>query len=349
VGIILKRKFGHLSDGRKVHQFILKNRNGVELRCIEFGATITHWLTPDRKGKLEDIVLGYPHLEDYQKGNSYLGSVIGRFGNRIENGRFELDGEVFKIPQNEGLHNLHSGPIGFDKKLWSGYETKKETGAAVTFKYTSVDGENGFPGQLNVEATYHLQEDNSLHITYRATTTKSTVINLSQHSYFNLNGMKSDILNHKIMIDADTIIPIDSSSIPLKELYEVDFSPFDFRQPAIIGDRIQQDHPQLTMGSGFDHTFVLNQNSESQITVFEPTSGRYMEVITTEPGVQFYSGNHLNNSIPGKNGREHYPRLGFCLETQHFPNSPNRADFPSTRLNPGTNFSSHTIYRIGIK
>ena len=349
MGTINKKVFGQLSNGIKVHQFTLKNNSGLEVRCIEYGAIITHLFTPNRDGNSDDIVLGYDRLEDYIKGGMYLGAVVGRFGNRIEHGSFKLDDKTYNIPQNESANSLHSGPNGFDKKLWKGLESQESLEPAVTFKMVSPDGDNGFPGELNAEVTYQLKDDNSLHIRYTATTTKTTVVNLTQHSYFNLNGLNSDILDHEIKIDADNIVAVDQASIPLPEMLSVDKTPFDFRERASIGERINMEHAQLNLGSGFDHTFVLNQNLNAAISVYDQFSGRTMEVITTEPGVQFYSGNHLNNSIKGKNGIDYNSRMGFCLETQHFPNSPNRPDFPTSRLDPGDTYKSETVYKFGIK
>lgn len=351
MGTVQKTEYGKLPDGSVVHQFILKNEKGTELRCIEYGATITHWIVPDKHGTLSDIVLGYDSLENYLAGDSYLGAVVGRFANRIEKSSFKIDGETYQIPKNEGSNNLHGGPGGFDTKHWKGTKNPQQNDASVKFSLLSPDGDQGFPGDLKIAVTFTLSDDDELMIEYEATSSKTTVINITQHAYFNLSNKLESISNHQLFIDADQFVPIDSQAIPLAEFARVENTPFDFRNAKKIGHQINQEHPQIEVGTGFDHSFVLNKPGISTLSasVFEPSSGRKLEVITTEPGIQFYSGNHLNDNVSGKNNTTYFSRCGFCLETQHFPNSPNRPDFPSVLLYPDDVFSSKTKYTLSVE
>ena len=333
---------GHV-DGKPVYQFVLKNRSGMIVTLMNFGATITSIYLMDGKPN-GDVVLGYPSLDGYQtKEDPYFGAVVGRYGNRMAKGRFTLEGREYKLAINNAPNSLHGGNKGFDKRVWD----VKDSGADhVTFHYLSPDGEEGYPGNLNVTVTYTLNDKNELKIDYTATTDKPTVINITNHSYFNLAGEGSgDILKHQIMIDADKFTPVDSTLIPTGELKSVAGTPFDFRKPHAIGERINDKDQQLEYGKGYDHNFVLNGSGmRLAARVIEPTTGRVLEVSTDQPGVQFYTGNFLDGTIKGNSGKTYNFRGGFCLETQHFPDSPNHPNFPSTELKPGQTFHSTTIF-----
>jgi len=333
--------------------FTLTNGNGVELRAIPYGARIQSLRVPDRQGQLDDVVLGFETAAEYEKANPYFGAVVGRYANRIGNARFELDGRTYQLAANNGKNHLHGGVKGFDKVIWKGESVTDTRGQSVRFAYTSADGEEGYPGALDVRVTYTLTNNNELIVDYRATTTAKTIVNLSQHSYFNLAGQASrDVLDHEMQIDADRYTPVDDGLIPTGELAPVEGTPFDFRAATTIGQRIGDDHPQLKLGRGYDHNFVLTRTGDGlqrAARVTEPSTGRTMEVWTTEPGMQFYSGNFLDGSITSKQGRVVRQRFGFCLETQHFPDSPNKPSFPSTVLEPGAEYRSTTVYRFGIQ
>lgn len=348
---IEKTTYGITKNGEKVTQFVLKNDHGIEMRVIEFGGIITHLFVPDKSGRFEDIVLGHDSLEDYETSPFFLGALIGRYANRIANGRFKLNGQEYLLQQNDGLNCLHGGSTGFHNQLWKGEPFEHEDGVGVILRYHSPDGEGGFPGAVDVEVGYLLTNDNSLEIEYRATPTAETVLNFTQHSYFNLSGMKEDILNHELTINSAAILPIDEHAIPLEEPMPVEGTPFDFIEPKKIGQDIQADHPQLKLGKGYDHTFILPFDGTQLAhvaTVAHPSSGRTMEVWTTEPGIQFYSGNFLQNSPAGKSGTRNDYRMGFCLETQHFPNAPNRPDFPTTIFEAGEEYFSKTVFKFGL-
>jgi aldose 1-epimerase len=341
-------------DGKPIELVTLTNAAGVEITAITYGAIITSWKVPDRSGQLADIVLGFDDPDGYVKGNtSYFGAIVGRYGNRIGNAQFALDGRTYKLAANNGVNHLHGGIRGFDKVLWSAEAHKTTDGAAVAFSRTSADGEEGYPGALKARITYTLTNKNELIVTYEATTDKPTVVNLTQHSYFNLAGQGTgDILNHELRINADRYTPVDKTLIPTGELASVEGTPFDFRKPTRIGARINSEHPQIQFGRGYDHNWVLARSGEDlslAAEVYEPTSGRTLQVATTEPGVQFYAGNFLDGSITGKSGRVYRQRYGFCLETQHFPDSPNKPQFPSTTLRPGETYRSRTVFRTGVK
>jgi aldose 1-epimerase len=348
---IQKQVFGAATDARQVDIYTLTNANGLEAKIMSYGGVVVSLRVPDRQGKLGDIVLGYEQLDGYLKKGAYLGALIGRYGNRIGNGRFSLDGHQYKLAQNNGENHLHGGLIGFDKVVWTPAEVPASDGASLKLTYLSKDGEEGYPGNLSVTVVYTLSNKDELKISYSATTDKTTVVNLTNHSFFNLAGSGSN-LGHEITINADRFTPVDKGLIPTGELRSVKGTPMDFTAPAAIGARIDQDYEQLTFAGGYDHNYVLNKHdSELSLAarVSEPGTGRIMEVYTTEPGVQFYSGNFLDGSITGKGGQVYQRRSAFCLETQHFPDSPNKPSFPSTVLKPGQRYSSTTIYKFSVQ
>ena len=332
----------------------LRNTHGVEAEITNYGGIVMSVKVPDRNGKFDDVVLGFNTPQDYVKKNDpYLGAIIGRYGNRIAKGRFKLNGVEYKLAVNNGENHLHGGIKGFDKVVWTGRQIRTKAGPAVVLTYLSKDGEEGYPGNLRVRVVYTLTSKNELKIDYSATTDKDTVINLTHHSYFNLAGEgNGDILNHLLKISANQFVPTDAGSIPTGELRNVAGTPFDFLQFTAIGARINQDEEQLKLGNGYDHTFVVNGSPGTlrhAATVREPSSGRAMEVWTTEPGMQLYTGNFLDGSLTGKSGKLYPRRSGFCLETQHYPDSPNQPSFPPTTLKKGATFKSTTIYRFMIQ
>ena len=345
---ITKSTFGKMPDGSEVFAYLLKNSGGIEMNVINYGGIITSLKIPDRDGKFEDIVLGYNYLEGYLKSSPYFGAIIGRYGNRIAKGRFELDGNEYELAINNIGNHLHGGITGFDKVLWDVTSIEDDDGVGLKMTYTSEDMEEGYPGKLDVEVTYFLSNDNALRFDYKATTNKKTIVNLTQHSYFNLTGMKDDILGHELRLNAQFYLPVDSTLIPTGDFEEVDGTPFDFREPKVIGEDIHAENQQLEYGGGFDHCWVLSEEADLRFaaSLFEPTSGRRLDVYTTEPGIQFYTGNFLDGSITGKNGISYARRTGLCLETQHFPDSPNYPDFPSVVLNPGEEYRSTTVIRF---
>lgn len=350
---IKKEPFGEL-EGEKVDIYTLTNADNIEIKITSYGGIVTSVKVPDKNGKFDDVVLGYNNLQDYIEGNTYFGAIVGRYANRIGDAKFSLDGQEYTLAKNNWKNSLHGGVKGFDKVLWDAEAITVEGSQSLRLSYLSRDGEEGFPGNLNVIVVYTLSNDNSLSIYYTATTDKPTVVNLTNHSYWNLAGEGSgDILNHELMLNASAFTPVDRGSIPTGEFRSVEDTPMDFRKPAAIGERIESDYEQLKFGNGYDHNWVINSNDGDEpdlaATVYEPVSGRYMEVYTTEPGVQFYSGNFLNESIIGKSGRGYGIRSGLCLETQHYPDSPNRPEFPSVVLNPGEEYNTDTIYRFSIK
>jgi aldose 1-epimerase len=350
---ITKSDFGKLPDGESVFQYTVKNKNGVEMKIINYGGIITSLKTPDKKGVLEDIVLGYNSLDGYLKESPYFGAIVGRFANRLANGKFKLDGKEFTLAINNGPNTLHGGFKGFDKVVWDVEEKQNAAGAALKLSYLSKDMEEGFPGNLNVEVIYTLTDSNELEFAFKATTDKTTVVNLTQHTYFNLTGnTKRDILEHELIINADTIVPVDSTLIPTGQLMPVSGTPFDFTKPHRVGERIDAKNEQIELAGGYDHCFVIRRNGNDlkhAATLSEPASGRKVDVYTTEPGMQFYSGNFLKGSIVGKGDVVYHKRFGMCLETEHFPDSPNQPDFPSVVLKPGETYTTTTRYAFGIK
>jgi len=345
---ITKAPFGKTLDGKKVDIYTFHSINGVEARISNYGGILVSFKVPDRFGHMGDIVLGYDNLEGYLTNSPYFGAMIGRYGNRIANGKFTLDDVKYKLAVNNGPNALHGGLKGFDKRIWKAKIIQNDVGEALELTYLSKDGEEGYPGNLKVKAVYTLMPDNGLRLEYTATTDKDTVLNLTQHSYFNLAG-QGDILGHKVFIDADKFTPVDDTLIPTGELRPVEDTPFDFLQPTAIGARIGQDDKQLKFGNGYDHNYVLNHPAghlDVIAQVSEPTTGRILEVLSTEPGLQFYSGNFLDGTISGKGGRVYNFRNGFCMEPQHFPNSPNQSDFPPTVLRPGQVYHNTIIFRL---
>ena len=342
-------------QGTPVDEVTLKNRRGVELHAISYGGIITSLKVPDRAGKPGDIVLGFDKPESYwaDPPPPFFGAIVGRYGNRIGKGKFTLDGKPYSLATNNGVNHLHGGNKGFDKVLWAIATKDAPEGSQAIFSRTSKDGEEGYPGNLQVRVTYTLTEKNELIVDYHATTDKATPVNLTQHSYFNLAGEGTgDILGHQLTIDADRYTPVDDTLIPTGELAPVQGTPFDFRQPTAIGARIDQDNPQLKNGKGYDHNWVLTRKGtglQHAARLTDPKSGRTMDVATTEPGLQFYSGNFLDGTIKGKGGHVYAHRSGLCLETQHFPDSPNKPNFPSTILQPGKAYQSRTVFTFSVK
>jgi aldose 1-epimerase len=350
---VRKESFGKTGDGRPVDLYNLTNSKGVELRAMTYGGIIVSLRVPDKNGNLGDIVLGHDKLEGYLVNPPFFGVIVGRYANRIANGTFSLDGVKYTLPKNDGPNSLHGGVNGFNKQVWEAKEFKNAKGVGVAFSYLSKDGEEGYPGNLKVKVSYTLTDENQLIVDYEATTGKDTVLNLSQHSYFNLAGEGSgDILGHHLMLNADHFTPVDKTLIPTGEVLAVQGTPMDFTKPTAIGARIDDDYEQLVFGHGYDHNWVINRKGDGltlAARVHEPTSGRVLEVFTTEPGVQFYSGNFLDGTITGKQGHVYKHRYGLCLETQHFPDSPNHPDFPSTVLKPGQAFHSQTVFKFSTE
>jgi len=351
---ITRAPFGTLPTGEQVHAFTMRNARGIEMRVIDYGGIIVSLRTPDRAGNFADIVLGFDDLEGYVKSSPYFGAIAGRYANRIAKGQFTLDGTTYKLAVNNGPNALHGGLKGFDKVVWQAEPGADSSGVHLVLRYTSADGEEGYPGTLHATVTYTLTDRNELAIEYQATTDKPTPINLTNHSYFNLAGEGSGtVLGEVVTIDADRYVPVDTTFIPTGDLASVAGTPFDFRKPTAIGARIDQPDPQLKNGRGYDHTFVLNRPAGGAALVHaahvvDATSGRTLDVATTEPGVQFYTGNFLDGKVVGKNGHAYPRRGGFCLETHHFPDSPNKPRFPSTILRPGETYHSRTVFTFGV-
>lgn len=339
-------------EGRPVQLFTLRNPAGIEARITNFGGIIVSLRTPDRAGNFADIVLGFDSLAPYVAGTPYFGAIIGRYGNRIAGGRFTLAGTTYQLARNDGPNHLHGGERGFDKVLWEPEPFSRSGERGVILRYTSADGEEGYPGALQATVTYTLNDQNELTVDYHATTTRATPVNLTQHSYFNLGGAGSgDILGHELMIAAEGYTPIDSTLIPTGAIAPVAGTPFDFTTPTPIGRRINANDEQLRNGRGYDHNFVLKRQGtglELAARVTHAASGRTLEIRTTEPGIQFYSGNFLDGTIRGKGGQVYAYRSGFCLETQHYPDSPNQPAFPSTILHPGQEYRTRTVFTFGV-
>ena len=348
-----KISFGKTREGVEAYLYTLRNKNGMEARITNYGGIVVSLIVPDRNGKLGDVALGFDSLSGYLHGSPYIGALIGRYGNRIGKGKFTLNGSAYTLATNNGANALHGGVKGFDKVVWTVDEKTSIPGKSLSLTYVSKDGEEGYPGTLTAHVVYSVTDDNELKIEYTATTDKPTIVNLTQHSYFNLAGAGSgSILNHELFIDADKFTPIDAGLIPTGELQSVKGTPMDFTTPTAIGARIDQKDAQLKDGLGYDHNWVLNKPFNSMglaARVYEKTTGRIMEVRTTEPGLQFYSGNFLDGSLTGKGGSKYGKRDGFCLETQHFPDSPNKPNFPTTTLLPGQTLTSTTIYKFSAK
>ena len=353
---VQRNPFGRLSTGEAVELYTLRNAHGIEVRLTNYGGIITSINTPDRAGRFADIVLGYDDLAGYIRNSPYFGAIVGRYANRIARGKFTLEGSTYTLAINNGPNSLHGGLRGFDKVVWNARPFRSLNADGVALEYTSPDREEGYPGTLHARVTYTLTADDRLIVDYDATTDKATPVNLSQHTYWNLAGDASrDILGHVLMINADAITPVDSTLIPTGEIAPVAGTPFDFRTSTAIGARIdQRANTQIRFGNGYDHNFVLNRRDFPgaplvfAVRVDEPSTGRTLTIFTTEPGVQFYSGNFLDGSIIGKGGRVYRFRYGLALETQHYPDSPNHPNFPSTILRPGEHYRSRTVFQFGV-
>jgi len=353
-GTIRKETFGKTAGGEQVDLYTLSNKKGMEVVLTNFGATVVVLKVPDRAGKLADVVLGFDTLEGYEHGTAYFGATVGRYGNRIGGGKFSIDGKTYTLPKNNGDNTLHGGITGFNKKVWQAREIASKDGESLEMSYSSADGEEGFPGNLSVKVVFTLPTDgNELTIDYTATTDKATVLNLTNHSYFNLAGEgDGDILDHVLTLHAKQFTPVDKTLIPTGELRDVAGTPLDFTRATAIGKRINESYEQLVFGKGYDHNWVIASDGRKGLTLaaeaYDPKSGRTLEVLTTEPGVQFYSGNFLDGP-KGKGNKPYGRRAAFCLETQHFPDSPNHPNFPSTLLKPNSVFRSQTVFRFSAK
>ncbi|MBV9923411.1 MAG: galactose mutarotase [Acidobacteria bacterium] len=352
-GVPKRESFGQTRDGQAVDIYTLKNARGAEARITTYGGAVVSLKVPDRRGRFDDVVLGFDDIEGYQKTTTYIGALVGRYANRIAKGRFTLDGREYTLATNNGENHLHGGVRGFDKVIWKARPVASRSGQALELTYLSKDGEEGYPGNLNVRVVYTLTDANELKIDYYATTDKDTVVNLTNHNYYNLAGAGSgDILGHVLTVNASRFTPTDAGAIPTGELRPVKGTPFDFTRPTAIGARIGEDYEQLKLGKGYDHNFVVNGRPgvlRLAARVSEPTTGRVMEAWTTEPGMQLYTGNYLDGTDIGKGGKPYKYRYGFCLETQHFPDSPNRPAFPTTTLRRGAQFRSTTVYKFSAR
>ena len=348
-----KTQFGKTIDGNDVDQYILTNNKGMEVRIINYGGIITSWTAADKNGDYKDIVLGYNTLAEYELENPYFGALIGRYGNRIAGGKFNIDDREYTLVANNGPNHLHGGLKGFDKVIWDAKTIVSDSTVSLELSYLSKDMEEGYPGNLETKVTYTLNNEDELSVSYEATTDKPTIVNLTQHSYFNLTAdFNQDILDHEIVINADYFLPVNDALIPTGEFRDVNKTPFDFRTPTAIGKQISDKNPQLENGMGYDHCWVLNDQDKGLrfvASAYEPVSGRLLEVFTNEPGVQLYSGNFLDGTLPNKSNGKYQHRTGFCLETQHYPDSPNQKNFPSVRLNPGEKYKSKTVFRLATK
>ncbi len=349
---VTKEKWGNTESGESIELYTLRNANGIEARITNFGGRLVSLKTPDRQGQLGDIVLGFEALDGYLAKNPYFGALVGRYANRIANGEFKLNGRTYKLARNNGENALHGGLKGFDKVRWEGRESGSEGEPALELTYLSRNGEEGYPGSLDVRVRYTLIADGQLRIDYEAKTDDDTVLNLTNHSYFDLSGAGTGkILDFIVKIEADSFTPVNEHLIPTGELRKVDGTPFDFQTPQPIGARIDADEEQIKLGIGYDHNFVLNRRGTEPTlaaSALDPASGRKLEVFTTQPGLQFYTGNHLDGSVRGKRGKVYEFRTGFCFETQHFPDSPNQPNFPSCELKAGESWRSTTIFRFSV-
>ena len=346
-----KRPFGKTSGGKEVDLYQLKNSKNVEIEITNFGGVVVSLKVPDRHGEMADVVLGYDNLASYEADKWHFGATIGRYANRIAGGKFPLNGHEYTLARNNGPNHLHGGVFGFEKAVWQAREDSNTQNERLILEYLSEDGEEGYPGKLDVRVEYSLTDENEFQIKYSATTNKDTILNLTNHSYFNLRGAaEGDILLHQLHLNADRFTPVNENLIPTGELRGVSHTPFDFTRLETIGSRINRQDAQLKFGAGYDHNWVLNKGINGGLfpaaNLVEPQSGRIMEILTTEPGVQFYSGNFLNGSVPGKAGAVYGMRSGLCLETQHFPDSPNQPNFPSTVLRAGGQYASTTVFKF---
>ncbi len=347
---ITKKFYGLTKNNEDVFKYEMKSKSGTSISVINYGGIIDTWKTKDRNNKIDDIALGYNSLKEYESNNPYFGAIIGRYGNRIEKGRFMLEGKKYSLNKNNNENHLHGGIKGFDKVIWNAREIKSDSSASIELTYLSKDMEEGYPGNLEVKITYTLNSLDELIVDYEAKTDKKTVINLTQHSYFNLTGdFNKNILDHEVLINSNSFLPVDSLLIPTGQIKNVNGTPFDFRKSKKIGEDINTENRQLKYGGGYDHCWVINRENKKinfVASVYESNSGRLLEIFSSEPGVQFYTGNFLDGTLPSKNGNVYNKRTGFCLETQHFPNSPNEKNFPSTTLSPEDTYKSKTIYKF---
>ncbi|ASV29215.1 aldose epimerase family protein [Maribacter cobaltidurans] len=350
---ITQSDYGETQDGEKVTMFSLKNEGGIEVDIITYGGRITSLRTPDKDGNMENVVLGFDDLAQYEKDNPFFGALIGRYGNRIAKGKFSIGEEDYTLAQNNGENSLHGGIKGFDKQVWDAKTEEGNDSVSLILTYLSKDMEEGFPGNLSTTVTYTLHNNNSLDVLYEATTDKATVVNLTQHAYFNLSGdFSNTILDHVVEIDADAYLPVDSGLIPTGELRPVEGTPFDFREPKTVGQDISEENEQLKLGGGYDHCWVLNDQQagfRKVASAYHPATGRFLEVSTDEPGIQFYTGNFLDGTLPAPNNGIYGKRSGLCLETQHYPDSPNQEEFPSVVLNPGEKYVTKTTFKLTTK
>lgn len=351
--VIEKSKFGKLDDGSAIDKYVMTNKNGMEVSVISYGGRIVSLKVPDKNGKLENVTLGFDNIEDYVSENPFFGALVGRYGNRIAKGKFSIDDTEYTLVTNNGENHLHGGTVGFDKIVWAVQPIEGADESKLELRYLSKDGEEGYPGNLEVTVLYTLNNKNELKVDYTAITDKPTVVNLTQHSYFNLSGdFSKDILNHEVTLHADSFIPVDDGLIPTGEIKGVEGTPFDFTQAKAIGRDIDMENQQLKRGGGYDHCWVLNGEKgklRQVASAYDPASGRLMEVLTTEPAIQFYTGNFLDGSLQNPKGGSYGHRSGFCLETQHYPDSPNQPQFPSTRLNPGETYNTTTVFKFSAK
>lgn len=344
--------FGTLPDGGEVTAYTLKNANGITMKVITYGGIVTSLEIPDKSGKFEDVVLGFDNLEDYLQESPYFGALIGRFGNRIANAKFSLDSTEYTLANNDGANHLHGGVKGFDKVNWTAKPVDVENGVALQLTYLSPDMEEGYPGNLTAKVLYTLNNNNEWRVDYEATTDRKTVVNLTQHTYFNFSALREGILNHELVLNANRFLPVDSTLIPTGELRLVEGTPFDFTNAKPIGKNINDENQQLAYGLGFDHCWVLNEADKEMnfaASLYEPKSGRFMEIYTEEPAIQFYSGNFLDGKLKGKNEKLYNHRTGLCLETQHYPDAPNQPEFPSVVLAPDQAYKTSTVMRFSTK
>lgn len=352
ISTISKEAFGQLPDGQQADLYTLTNANGMTVNITNYGGIITKLTAPDKNGQWADVVLGFDSLAPYLSGHPFFGALVGRYGNRIAKGKFKLNGQEYSLAINNGPNALHGGTKGFDKVIWKATEIKQDSIVGLQLEYASKDMEEGYPGNLTVKVVYTLDNENALTIDYTASTDKPTVVNLTNHSYFNLTGLKRDILDHEVTIASDSIVPVDTTLIPTGKLRAVEGTPFDFRKATKVGAGIDKvEDEQIKAGGGYDHCWVLKRSGDGLVqfaTVKDPESGRVMEVFTTEPGVQFYTGNFLDGKLTGK-GATYSKRFGLCLETEHYPDSPNQPQFPTTTLNPGETYKTTTKYKFSAQ